>query len=446
MAKYIIHGGTPLRGQVALAGAKNAGFKAMIAALLGDSPSTICGLGLISEIDFAKKVITDLGGKVSQGEDRHSLIVDPRKLKRSEISPEIGKLSRSTTMYVGPLLKRFGKARLAVPGGDKIGTRPIDRHLEGLEALGAKVAFTDGEFLVQAPDGLVGTTYRFRKNTHTGTETLLMCAVTARGETILDNAAAEPEVDDLITLLNAMGAKIMRLSGRTIRVLGVDKLHSVRHTVMKDRLEAATLACMALGTRGDIKVLGADPLVLTAFLEKLNEVGGRWEKDADGIRFWWERELVATDVTATFYPGFMTDWQPLWSALMTQARGDSLIHETVYESRFSHITDLTNMGGKFSFTNPTVSDPESIYNFNLADDKPENFHAVIVSGPTKLVGTELTINDIRRGATIILAGMVASGTTTIIDPQDQIGRGYEDLVERLNNLGAKISQVNASQV
>ncbi|MEK7565604.1 MAG: UDP-N-acetylglucosamine 1-carboxyvinyltransferase [Patescibacteria group bacterium] len=441
MTKYIITGGKKLNGQVQLSGAKNAGFKALIATLLGDSPSTICGLGLISEVGFAKEVIVSIGGKVTQLSNPHCLIIDPTNLRDFSIPVEIGSKSRSVTMYVGPLLKKFGKAILPAPGGDRIGSRPIDRHLEGLEALGARVKFTNGIFVVEAPNGLCGATYRFRKNTHTGTETLLMCAVFAKGETILENAAAEPEVDDLITLLNSMGAKIMRLAAKTIRISGVENLRGVNHIVMKDRLEAATFACAALATKGNIEVLGADPLVLTAFLAKINEIGGRWEKTSSGIRFWYEEPLIATNATATFYPGFMTDWQPMWTALMTQARGISTVHETVYESRFAHIADLSKMGGKFEFFNPKVETPEAVYNFNLEDDKPENFHAVRVFGPTPLRGTEIEINDIRRGATIILAGLAASGKTIIIDSKDQIKRGYEDLVSRLQKLGAQIDVI-----
>lgn len=426
-----------MQGEVELAGAKNAGFKALIASLLADSSSTICGLGLISEVEMAKQTITSLGGEIKTLTDPHCLMVDPTKLNKPEIISEIGVKSRSSTMYAGPLLKKFGKAVLPVPGGDKIGARPIDRHLEGLEALGAKVKYENSTFFVETKQ-LIGTKYRFRKNTHTGTETLLMCAVIARGETILENAAAEPEVDDMITLLNSMGAKIMRLDGRTIRIVGVDRLHGVNHSVMKDRIEAATFACVALATGGEIFVKGADPLVLTAFLEKVNEIGGRWEKNSGGIKFWREDGLTATNVVAAPYPQFMTDWQPMWTALMTQASGPSLIHETIYESRWGHIEDLIKMGGKFEFSNPEVFNPEETYNFNLEDDKPENFHAVKVFGPSELKGTELAINDIRRGATIILAGLAARGTTTIVDPDDQINRGYENLVGRLQNLGAGI--------
>jgi UDP-N-acetylglucosamine 1-carboxyvinyltransferase len=245
-------------------------------------------------------------------------------------------------------------------------------------------------------------------------------------------------VDDLITLLNGMGARIVRLDGRTIKITGVAALHGVTHTVMKDRIEAATFACMALATRGDVEVLGADPLVLNAFLVAVNEAGGRWEKTAAGVRFWYDQPLRATTVTTAPYPGFMTDWQPMWTALATGAQGESVVHETVYESRFAHIADLEKMGGKFVLFNPPVENPEAVYNFNLPDDRPGSFHAVKIYGPRALSGAEIEITDIRRGATLLLAGLAARGETIINDPQDQIKRGYEDLPGRLKRLGAEI--------
>lgn len=442
MTTYKVTGGTKLQGTVELAGAKNAGFKAIIASLLGDSPSQICGLGLTSEIELAKQVISSLGGTVSSLVDRHCLTVDPAKISRFEISPEVGGKSRSSTMYIGPLLKKFKRAVVPVPGGDvNIGKRPIDRHIEGLTALGAKVSFENNVYTVDAPNGLTGTTYEFAKNTHTGTETLLMCAAFAKGETILKNAAAEPEVDDLITLLNAMGARIMRLDARTIQILGVEHFRGVRHSVMKDRIEAATFAALAIASLGKVKVIGANPLVLTAFLEKLNEAGGRWEKTDDGITFWSESSLSPTNVETAVYPGFMTDWQPMWSVLMTQSDGVSEIHETVHNSRFDFASNIKAMGGKIDLFSPAVSNPDKTYNFNLTDSDKGSAHAIRVYGKTPLMGGEIEIQDIRQGATILLAGIIAKGVTVIKDPKDQITRGYEDLVGKLTNLGAQIDVV-----
>lgn len=425
-------------GEVKLAGAKNAGFKAMVAALLANSPSRICGLGLVSEIDFAGEVIRSLGGKVKETDDAHSLEVDPGNLNSFEIPLSVGQKSRSSTMYVGPLLKKFSKAILPVPGGDKIGKRPIERHLEGLESLGAEINFRNGTFYVRAKNGLKGANYKFKKNTHTGTETLLMTAVFADGVTVLENSAAEPEVDDLIKILNKMGARVQRVEPRTIKIEGVNNLSGANHSVMKDRIEVGTLACMALATKGDVFIKGADPGVIKIFLEKIETAGGGIEINPQGIRFFYKGGLKAVDVLTEPYPGFMTDWQPLWTTFATQTEGESVLHETIYENRFGHVPYLQRMGAEIELFNPSVENPEAVYNFNIEDDSPENKHAIRVFGPAKLRGIEVEINDIRFGATMLFAGMIAEGTTLIIDPKDQIKRGYEKLPERLQELGAQI--------
>lgn len=441
MSTYKITGGTKLVGKVRVRGAKNAGFKALIAALLADTQSEICNLGLISEIDFSSKVITSLGGKVTSLSDPHDLVIDPQGLKNYEIPEEIAGKSRSSTMYVGPLLKKFGKAILPFPGGDiSIAKRPIDRHIAGLSALGAKIEIKDGKYIVTAPNGLIGTNYRFSKNTHTGTETLLMCAVFARGDTVLENAAEEPEVDNLIEYLRNMGAKIERI-GRTIKISGVKDLTGARHRIINDRLEAATFGSFALASRGEIEVIGADKNVLVSFLEKVEEIGGAWDETSNGILFKYDNPLVSTDITTKPYPGFMTDWQPTWSALMTQAQGISKVHETVMENRFAVVADLIKMGAKIEYFAPNVENPEEFYNFNLEDRRKGTDHGIKIFGPANLHGEVLEIDDIRRGASIVLAGISASGVTTIIDTKDQIRRGYEDLVGKLVNLGANIDVV-----
>ncbi|MBI4100058.1 UDP-N-acetylglucosamine 1-carboxyvinyltransferase [Candidatus Microgenomates bacterium] len=440
MTKYTVTGGVPLRGTVKLHGAKNVGFKVMIAALLGDSPSTICDLGLISEIDFTKQVIAQLGGQVSEEGGPHCLIIDPQNLNLAAVEKDLSAKSRFSIMYVGPLLARFGQVDLPSPGGDtSIGRRPIDRHLDGLKALGVTVEFSDGVYHFAAKNGLSGGTYRFPKSTHNGTEVLVVAAARAHGTVILENAAQEPEVDDLITFLNAMGAKITRVEPRTIEIIGQKILHGAKHTVMRDRNEAVTYACAALATNGDIFVEGADEKVLTAFLEKVTAVGGGVEKKTNGLRFYRQTSLVATDVVTAPAPGFMTDWQPLWSTLMTQAQGESLVHETIYERRFDFVAGLASMGAKIEFFHPEVKNPEEFYSFNLEDDDPANYHAIKIHGSTPLSGTTLEINDVRSGATALLAGTIASGVTTILDPKDQIKRGYEDLAGGLASLGAKIT-------
>lgn len=444
MTKYIVTGGNALRGEVHLHGAKNAGFKAIIASLLAGSPSTICDLGLISEIDFAKKTVSSLGGKVTVGGDPHCLTIDPQGLNTFEVPKEIGEKSRASNLYAPPLLARFGKARLPIPGGDKIGKRPLERHFAGLEAMGAKVTSTKDEIQIEAPNGLRGVNFRFTKNTHTGTEFLIMAAVRAEGETILENAAAEPEVDDLVKFLNSMGAKIQRPEPRTIKIVGVKSLHGARHNVMKDRNEAVTFACAALATGGGVKINSADPKVMEIFLQKVQEAGAGHEINPDGIRFFAKNNrLEATAITAAPYPSFMTDWQPLWATLMTQANGESTVHETIYEKRFDYIPALISMGAKIDFFEPEITNPDEVYNFNISDDTPGNKHAIKIYGPVRLVGAEVEVNDIRSGATVLLAGIMAKGKTTIIDPKDQIKRGYESLEEQLVSLGAKIEVYNS---
>ena len=437
MAKFIIKGGKPLKGAVRIGGAKNAGFKLMIASLLASGESRLLNISKIGDVETTKKIIRELGVKLSSpGEG--TVFINSDSLKTWKIPKDFGYQSRASVMFAGPLLARFGKACLPLPGGDKVGKRPIERHLEGLKTLGVRANFRN-DFLELSCSRLRGGRYRFAKNTHTGTETMIMTAVMARGKTLLENAALEPEADDLISYLNKMGAKIKRLSGRKIKIEGVKKLQGVIHRVMSDRNEAVSYACAALGTKGDIIIENAPQKHLTAFLEKVGEAGGRFEKAGYGIRFWYEKPLRATEMTTKPHPGFMTDWQPLWTTLMTQARGESEIIETIYEYRFGFTEDLIKMGAKIELFNPRIANPKKFYNFNLEDDRPENFHAVKVCGPTRLKGMNLKVADIRAGATLTLAALMARGRS-ILSGIEHIDRGYEDLDDRLRQLGADIKR------
>ena len=262
----------------------------------------------------------------------------------------------------------------------------------------------------------------------------------------MENAAAEPEVDNLIAFLNSAGAKIIRTAPRTIVIDGVSKLHGTTHKVMTDRNAVVTFACAALATKGDVFIKGADPKVLGAFLDKIREIGGAVEVKDNGINFKWEKPLKAADVVAAPCPAFMTDWQAVWATLMTQAQGISTITETIFENRFGYVPLLVSMGAKIKMFNPEVPDPENFYNFNLADDKAGNLHALKITGPTALSGRQVEVNDVRMGATMILAGLVASGKTTIIDSHDQVARGYESLAESLISLGAAIEITHEDDV
>jgi UDP-N-acetylglucosamine 1-carboxyvinyltransferase len=434
MRQLIIEGGVPLNGSVRVGGAKNASYKIMIASLLTEGESRILNFSHIADVELTKQIIIDLGGRVRSAGER-TLFIDTKKLNQFKIPQKYGRLSRASTIFIGPLLARFGQAIVPLPGGDKIGSRPLDRHFEGLKALGAKIKALNGQIHVTCQE-LTGTRYRFAKNTHTGTETLIMAAVKAQGTTVLDNAAQEPEVDDLIKFLNRMGGRIKRIKDRTIVIEGVKKLRPVVHQIMPDRNEALTYACAALGTKGDIIVENAQEKHLSAFLDKLKASGGKYQVGNYGIRFYYQQPLKATKVTTQPHPGFMTDWQPLWGALMTQAKGQSIIHEAVHSNRFQYTEDLKKMGAKITLFNPPIKNPKRFYHFHYQKEETA-FHAAKITGPTPLRGGEFKVKDLRAGATLVLAALMAQGKT-VLTGVEHIERGYENLAGRLRQLGAKI--------
>lgn len=438
MVAFKVTGGTPLNGSVRIGGAKNASYKLMIAALMGTRESRILNFSHISDVDAVTKIISYLGGKVQQAGER-ALFIDPRPLAKYILDPSDGAQGRFSPMFIPALLARFGKAEVPNPGGDKIGKRPLDRHFEGLEALGAKVWQEDGVIKAET-SGLKGATYRFAKNTHTGTETLIMAAVLAKGKTVLENAAEEPEVDDLIVFLNAMGARIKRRLNKVIEIEGVTELGGAIHKIMPDRNEAVSYACAAIVTKGDVIIENAVPEHLTAFLEKLDDMNAGYEVGRYGIRFYYKGELRASDVTTAIAPGFMTDWQPLFATLLTQASGVSILHETIMQNRFQYVDALVAMGANIERFNPVVTHPELVYNFNMEDDKPDFFHALKITGPTPLKAGEFTVHDLRHGATLILAALCAQGSS-LIRGIEHVERGYESLEERLRSMGAQIERV-----
>ncbi|HCR81111.1 MAG: UDP-N-acetylglucosamine 1-carboxyvinyltransferase [Candidatus Pacebacteria bacterium GW2011_GWB1_47_8] len=438
---FIITGGTPLQGKVRLSGAKNASYKLMIASLLGTTASTINNLPEISDVMMVAEIIRSLGGQTSTL-DHGTQTINPQGLESFAIDEQYGEISRASTLFIAPLLARFGEARVPLPGGDKIGKRPLERHFEGLRKMGA-VFGQEGNSLVVQAEKLVGTHYRFAKNTHTGTETMIMAAVLAKGKTVLANAAAEPEVDDLILFLNTMGARIVRTRARTIEIEGVASLEGANHTVMPDRNEAVSYACAALATRGDIVVTDARPTDLAAFLAKLTEIGAGFEITADGIRFFYQGPLQATDVETAIHPGFMTDWQPLWAVLMCHAQGQSTIHETVMQNRFQYIDVLRAMGATIKVVQPQLTaEPEQVYNFNWVDSHAADVHAIQITGPTQFRGGEFTAPDLRAGAIILIAAVSGTGQT-ILHNISQIERGYSQIDEKLTSLGARIQRVTA---
>lgn len=438
MTKLIITGGNSLKGTVRLGGAKNSSFKLMIASLLAKGESRLLNFSKISDINVTKNIIEALGGSVRTCGER-SLYVNASKITLSRIPEELGLASRASTMFIGPLLYRLKKAVVPLPGGDKIGKRPLDRHFKGLEQLGAKIWIKKNMIEVSAQN-LKGAHIIFPKNTHTGTETLLMAAVFADGKTILENAASEPEVDDMINFLNKMGAKIKRVKPKTIIIQGVKAFNPVIYKVMPDRNEAVSYAIAAYISKGDIIVENARVEHLQAFLKKLNDINAKYEIGNYGIRFYYQNDMKATDIVTASHPGFMTDWQPLWSILATQCFGVSSIIESVHLNRFQYVKYLLKMDAKIEYFKPKIDNPDAFYNFNLKDDNSNFYHGIKITGPSELKAIKAKVVDLRAGATLVLAALIAKGKT-ILEDVEHIDRGYENLDSRLRDLGAKITRI-----
>lgn len=443
MTRFEIRGGNRLKGKIQIFGSKNVALKVLVAASLTDEEVVIENLPLISDVNIMAEIIEHLGGEVSFKD--HKVIVKMKQFISDKIALEKAAEVRTSFMFLAPLLVRMGKAIIPNPGGCRIGARPIDRIIDGLKQMGVKVKYNskDGYFHAEAPNGLNGTTYRFIKSTHTGTETMLIAAVLAKGKTILENAAQEPEIDELIVFLRRLGAKIIRekKNPRRIVIEGVDRLHGAQFRVFPDRNEVVTFAVAAIITKGEIFVKDVAEKGLEEFLDKLDEIGAGYEVRNNGIRFFYKEELMATDVTTTFYPGFMTDWQGPWAVLMTQARGVSVLRETVYENRFTYVPELNKMGAKIELYNPKIKTPEKFYNFNVKDDKKTNFHAARIFGPSDLHNAVLNIADLRAGATLVLAALAASGRS-ILFGLEHLDRGYEHFEQRLQDLGANIKRIS----
>jgi len=438
METFVIQGGKPIRGTVTVGGAKNVALKILIASLLTDEEIVIHNVPRLRDVLSLIDVLHSLG--VTAKVDEHTVRIRNGTPPRDVTVPlDIGARLRTSSMVLGPLLARYGKASVPNPGGCRLGARPIDRHIDGLRLMGADISYNsdDGFFHATAPR-LHGATVRFPKNTHTGTETILLAAVLAQGRTIIENAANEVEVDDLISCLRNMGASITKKDSRTIVIDGVSSLHGVEYTIMPDRNEEVTFAIAAAITGGDITVSGSQLHCLDAFLKPFTDAGGVYEKlDATHTRYTNHGVIHPTDITTAPYPGFMTDWQAPWAVFMTQANGISTIHESVFESRFSYVSELKKMGAHIDFFDPPVEHPEIFYNFNWADRKEGYHQSFRIHGPTQLHNAVLSVDDIRAGASLVLAALLAPGEN-YLHGVERIDRGYECLEDRLTKLGANI--------
>lgn len=436
MKKYIINGGSKLSGEVKIEGAKNVALKAIVAACMTSDEVILHNIPQISDVLYTLEMVKNFGGNI----ERHgnTVKIKVEEIRNVRLHLETAAKMRASSLFFAPFILRNGSAEIPNPGGDRIGARRIDMHIEGLNKLGVEIiSKDDGYFYAHAPK-LKGANYRFKKNTHTGTEQMILASVLADGETVLENCALEPEIDELIELLNLMGGNIKREADRKIKIIGVEKLHGAEYTIKSDRNEAVTFAIASALTGGNIWLQDINMAVLESFNDKFKKAGGEIEvNDERGVRFYIKDKIKPTDVSTEIYPGFMTDWQGPWCVLMTQADGESIIHETIYEDRFQYVHELKKMGADIELFNPKVDNPREFYNFNYDDCTSETRHAIRIKGKTKLNNAVLTMMDLRAGATIVLASLIAEGESVIYGI-DQIERGYANFDERLKKLGANI--------
>jgi len=424
MDKFRIAGGRPLHGRVSISGAKNSALPCMAAALLTAETVTLHNIPYVRDIITQRRLLEDVGATVLTPELRTHKIT-ARQIELLEAPYELVKTMRASVLALGPLLARFGKARVSLPGGCAIGTRPIDLHLAGFQHLGAQVGLESGDVVARAPQPgrLRGGEVNFEKVTVTGTENLMMAATLAAGRTILRNAACEPEIEDLAELLNKMGARVRGAGTPTIEINGVEALGGAEHTIIPDRIETGTFIVAAAITEGELEIKDCHPEHLVAVIAKLREAGVEIEevnqstlhvrRSSNGLK--------ACDVTTAPHPGFPTDMQAQVMALMTQAAGRSVITETIFENRFMHASEIQRMGARVQIEG----------------------HTAMIDGPSQLTGARVQASDLRASASLVLAGLAAQGET-IIERVYHIDRGYEKIEAKLRGIGAEIERLKDS--
>ena len=420
MDKFVVRGGNPLLGTIKVSGAKNSALPCMAAAILPEEEVILENIPQVRDIETERKLLGSMGAEVELGYGRaqHRTSIKCAVLSDPVAKYEIVKTMRASSLVLGPLIARTGIARVAMPGGCAIGGRPIDLHIKGLEAMGATITQEHG-YLEARTNRLKGAHIVFDKITVTGTEDLLMAATLAEGETLFENCAREPEVTDLAALLNAMGAKIEGAGTSTIKVQGVSKLNGAKSRINPDRIEAGTFLIAGAITGGDLNVDCCNPKHLGSLLSKLEQCGVRLEIGQDNVRVHSGGKLVAADISTEEYPGFPTDMQAQFMALMTQAEGVSNVSENIFENRFMHVSELNRMGAHITV----------------------NGHTATVRGEgNKLQSAAVMCSDLRASAALVLAALVADGES-ILDRVYHIDRGYEHIEEKLRNVGAQIRRL-----
>jgi UDP-N-acetylglucosamine 1-carboxyvinyltransferase len=419
MDKIVVEGGARLVGRIPISGAKNAALPLLASALLPTGPSTFKNVPQLADVRTMAKLLRMLGWTVDEGKDRTEITIGPptgKKKPKLEAPYELVKTMRASVLVLGPLVARYGRARVSLPGGCAIGARPIDQHLKGLQALGAKVTLDHGYIDVEAKR-LKGATIVLDMPTVTGCENLIMAAALAKGRTVIENAACEPEVEELATVLNKMGAKIKGAGTSLITIEGVDELLPIEHSIMPDRIEAGTFAVAAAMTKGDVLLEGARPEHLDAVIAKLRASGVTVAAEAGGIRVRGTGDLTAVDIITQPHPGFPTDMQAQFMVMACIAKGQSVIKEMIFENRYMHVPELGRMGADIHIDG----------------------RVAVVRGGMKLTGASVMATDLRASASLILAGLVASGKTEVLRVY-HLDRGYEAIEKKLRGVGAKIKR------
>jgi UDP-N-acetylglucosamine 1-carboxyvinyltransferase len=416
MDKLRIKGGNRLEGQVRISGAKNSALPVMAASLLTADEVIVENLPLVNDIFTTRRLLRELGVTV-EFDEGHAARLCAQKILSHEAPYDLVKTMRASVLVLGPLLARTGRARVSLPGGCAIGARPINLHINGLQKLGASVR-TEHGYVEATAERLLGAEILFDKITVTGTENLMMAATLAEGKTVLQNAACEPEVVDLAKMLNGMGARIQGAGTPNITIEGVRELKGTTHRIIPDRIEAGTFLIAAAITDGNLEVIDSDPAHLGSILQKLRDAGVKIEVGANRMTVFANGELRAADVMTKEYPGFATDMQAQYMALMTQATGTAVITEDIFENRFMHASELMRMGGAIRIDGARA----------------------IVTGKTRLSGATVIASDLRASASLVIAGLVAEGTT-LVDRVYHLDRGYEKIEEKLRLVGAQIERL-----
>ncbi len=432
--KYRVTGGTSLKGQIEIRGAKNAVTKQMVACLLTRGKTVLKNVPEIGDVKITENILRGIGCDVVYDSKKSELHIDTVPLNTPQVPSEYSGMNRIPILMAGPLMHQFGEAIIPMMGGCNIGPRPLDYHVSGLEQLGATVELREDSYRFTAKQ-LVGAQITLPFPSVGATENIMMAAVFAKGTTVIKNAAIEPEIVDLVLMLQAMGAIIAQEVDRTWVIQGVEVLEPVTHRVINDRIEAASFAVSAIATKGDVFIKGADQLHLQTFLNWLRRAGAEFKIFPEGIEFYGsDSQITPIALETGVHPGFMTDWQQPMAILLTQAKGISILHETVYENRFGYTDALNKMGAKIQLFQECLGGLAC--RFRHHDHK----HSCVISGPTQLRGATIEIPDLRAGFSYLVAAVMASGVSEISNVH-YIERGYDRILEKFQTLGAKIEVV-----